>query len=135
MMKALDAPRREECVAERAKSNTPNAALALLNDPTFVESARVFAERVLAQKLSINESAAQAFQFALLRKPDSVEIDLLVSLYRQNLETYQKDVSLAEALLEVGLKKPEDSLDTASLAAWTQVARALFNLDEFVSRR
>ncbi len=47
MLKAFDAPSREECTAQRAQSNTPMAALVLLNDPTFVEAARAFATRSL----------------------------------------------------------------------------------------
>ena len=50
MMKAMDAPSREECTAQRPRSNTPNAALALLNDPTFIEAARMFAAHLLSRR-------------------------------------------------------------------------------------
>ncbi len=48
-MLAFDAPSREECTAERNRSNIPQQALVLLNDPTYVEAARVFAARILSE--------------------------------------------------------------------------------------
>ena len=48
-MLAFDAPSREECCAERNRSNLPQQALVLLNDPTYVEAARAFAARCLRE--------------------------------------------------------------------------------------
>lgn len=135
MMRAFDAPRREECTAERPRSNTPNAALVLLNDPTFVESARVFAERIISKETEIEKQIELAFQVALSRKPDEFESELLKSLYAANLAIYKNDLESAQQLLAIGMKKYDGTLDVASLASFTQVTRALFNLDEFVTRR
>ena len=74
-MLAFDAPSREECTAERPRSNIPQQALALLNDPVFVEAARVFAEKLLIH--SNKEDLAKihyAFQCALTRKPTKEEV-------------------------------------------------------------
>ena len=135
MLKAFDAPRREECTAERSSSNTPSAALVLLNDPTFVESARVFAERIVARQLSPGDSLRTAVRVALSREAGDNEIQLLGELFEMNLALYRSDEVAARRLLAVGLKKPDEQLDIATLAAMTQVARAIFNLDEFVTRR
>ena len=135
MLKAFDAPRREECTAERSSSNTPSAALVLLNDPTFVESARVFAERIVARQLSPRDSLRTAVRIALSREAGDNEIQLLGELFEMNLALYRSDEVAARKLLAVGLKKPDEQLDIATLAAMTQVARAIFNLDEFVTRR
>lgn len=135
MLRAFDAPRREECTAERPTSNTPNAALVLLNDPTFVESARVFASNILKREKEPEARIGLAFELALSRKPDEFELNLLNKLYRTSYTIYAKDAEAAKELLQTGLMPFEQKLDAATLAAFTQVTRALFNLDEFVSRR
>ena len=75
MLKAFDAPSREECTAQRPRSNTPLAALTLLNDPTFVEAARAFAARVLKQPAdwSDEERIGYAVKLVLSREPDVQE--------------------------------------------------------------
>lgn len=135
MLKAFDAPRREECTAERSKSNTPIAALVLLNDPTFVESAIAFAENVSAKKLSKEDAVATAFKIAVSRSPDEFELKALCQLYDFNFEMFKKDKVAAEKSVTVGMRAANKEYDVAQLAALTQVVRAIFNLDEFVSRR
>jgi hypothetical protein len=132
---AFDAPSREECTAERPFSNTPKAALALLNDPTFVEAARVFAARILQESGDGDEARLSwAWQHALLRPPDCFEAAQLAELLRQSRQTYQQHPERAKALLGVGQIKPPDDLPSSELAAWTAVARAIFNLSEFTTR-
>ena len=46
----FDAPSREEHVLERVLSDTPLQSLDLLNDPIYVEAARVFAERTCCDR-------------------------------------------------------------------------------------
>lgn len=135
MLKAFDAPRREECTAERSKSNTPIAALVLLNDPTFVESAIAFAENVSAKQLAKKEAIALAFEIAMSRSPDEFETKTLTQLYDFNLETFKKDRAAAKNSVTVGMRTASEEYDVVQLAALTQVVRAIFNLDEFVSRR
>src|SRR5204863_4474616 len=74
MLKAFDAPSREECTAQRPVSNTPLAALVLLNDPTFIEAARLLAQHTLADGgKSDADRVAFAFRQATSRRPDEVE--------------------------------------------------------------
>ena len=87
MLKALDAPSREECTAERPRSNTPLAALTLLNDPTFVEAARAFGQRIVQEGGETDEERFQfAFDWAVSRAPDEVERGILAKLIRGNRE-------------------------------------------------
>lgn len=134
MLKAFDAPSREECTAQRPRSNTPTAALVLLNDPTFVESARVFAERIMLREKDPARQIELAFQIAMSRKPDDYEKESLLELYTSSLETFRRNPESAKKLLSVGLKPYEGNVELLPIAALTQVMRALFNLDEFVSR-
>ncbi|MCL4205083.1 MAG: DUF1553 domain-containing protein [Pirellulaceae bacterium] len=132
---AFDAPSREECTARRPRSNTPQQALALLNDPTYVEAARAFAERILSEG---GEDAEQRLDFAfrqtLSRMPTEQERQLLLDLRNQHLETYRGDAAAAERLLSIGAWPRSSDLDAAELASWTSVARVLLNLPESIFR-
>jgi len=134
MLKAFDAPSREECTARRPQSNTPLAALALLNDPTFVEAARVFGERIVAGGGStFNERLDFAFRRTVSRLPDAQERAIASKLFRESLKRYQADPESAAKLAGVGLASAA-TLDPVTVAAWTTVARALLNMSETVTR-
>jgi hypothetical protein len=135
MLVAFDAPSREECTAERPRSNTPLQALTLLNDPTYVEAARALAERVIEEGGRTAEARVRyAYQVALSREPDAEEMDWLTTLCRKHLEEYREDREAAEKLIKVGQKPVTDHHDPAELAAWTSVARVLLNLHETMVR-
>ncbi|MCI0638359.1 MAG: DUF1553 domain-containing protein, partial [Gemmataceae bacterium] len=131
---AFDASSREECTVERPRSNTPQQALVLLNDPTYVEAARVFAERILRGGKSVGERMDFAFRTALQRGPLPQESDLLANLYEKNLRHYETEREDVQRLLKVGLHPADQSLPAAELAAWTQVARVILNLHETITR-
>ncbi len=135
MLRAFDAPSREECTAQRPVTNTPLAALTLLNDPTFVEAARVLAARILREGGSTEEARLRwAWRVAVSRAPDPRETASLARLYRSNREVYAADPAAAKALLGTGLAPVPADLDPVDLAAWTAVARALLNLSETITR-
>ena len=135
MLKSMDAPSREECTAQRPRSNTPVAALNLLNDPTFVEAARKFAERILLEGGQTAKSRIHyAFRAAVSRPPDAFEAATLEKILATHLATYRADEPAAEALLSVGLAPRNETLPISELAAWTSVARVIFNLNETITR-
>lgn len=132
---AFDAPSREECVAERNRSNIPQQALVLLNDPTYVEAARVFAARLLTEcDGDTNDRIAWAFQQALQRAPSAQEAKTLASLHARHLADYQQQPGDAEALLKTGAAPVPEKMASPELAAWTHVARVLLNLHETITR-
>ena len=134
-LQAFDAPSREECVAERPISNTPLQALVLLNDPTYVEAARKFAERLLGTEAKDDPARlGEAFQRTLARAPSKNEVTLLMDLLRRHREKYTKEPNAAKALLQNGETKPDPNHDTVELAAWTSVTRTLLNLHETITR-
>jgi hypothetical protein len=132
---AFDAPTREECTAQRNISNTPSAALVLLNDPTFVEAARGLAARVLIESHGNDETRLRwAWRTVLGRDAKSEEIELLLQLLEKHRAHFAADARAANSLLSVGISKPPDSVPAGELAAWTSVSRALLNLNETISR-
>lgn len=134
-MLAFDAPSREECSAERPRSNIPQQALVMLNDPVFVEAARVFAEKILQSNHSNDEvKIAYAFEHALTRKPNTEEIKIMQSLLQNQRERYKADEKATIELLKTGMKAYDDSIDISELAAWTSIARTLLNMYETTAR-
>lgn len=134
-MKSFDAPAREECTAERPRSNTPLAALVLLNDPSYVEAARVFAESSLQHGgVSDQERIDWILQQALSRNSRDQESQVLSSLLSSQRQYFEADPSRATQLITTGLRPPRKELDPAELAAWTSVTRAVFNMHEFIAR-
>ncbi len=133
-MLAFDAPSREECTAVRPRSNTPLQALVLLNDPEFVEAARVFAARIANLGGSTEERLRFAFACALQRLPREEEKQVLYELYEQHRRQYDVEPEAARQLLEVGRMPVRSSVSASELAAWTSVARVLLNLHETITR-
>lgn len=136
MMKAFDAPSREECTAERPRSNTPLAALTLLNDPTFVEASRAFATRILtnAGDATFESRLNYGMSLAVGRLPDQAEVQIFESLLKDAKSFFEANPKDATKAVEVGLSEKDQQLDRMELAAWTSVARALLNLDEAITR-
>ncbi|UCF35302.1 MAG: PSD1 domain-containing protein [Acidobacteriota bacterium] len=132
---AFDAPSRQECSADRPISNTPVQALALLNDPSYVEAARVLAAQLLlAQELSDQERIDLAYRRALSRQPRDQETAKLMELLESQLTRFQGDEQAAFELLRVGNRPIPREVEVTTLAAWTTVGRAILNLHEIVTR-
>lgn len=134
-MIAFDAPSREECTVERPRSNIPQQALVLLNDPTYVEAARAFAERIASEGGgTVEEKLNWAYLQVLSRDITTRETTVLKPIYEKHLATWQKDEAAAKAFLGVGARPMPAGTNTAELAAWTSVSRVILNLHETITR-
>jgi hypothetical protein len=135
MLANFDAPSREECTACRNVSNTPQQALTLLNDPSFVEAARVFAAKLLSAKASSDADRLNlAFQHALLRPIKPEEARSLKKFLAQQRDYYKANPDDAKKLTNIGIAPPASNLDPAEHAAWATVCRVVLNLHESITR-
>ncbi|MSU63319.1 MAG: DUF1553 domain-containing protein [Pedosphaera sp.] len=131
----FDAPSREVCVARRPRTNTPLQALAALNEPTLLEAARVFAQRVLTEGGKDDDARIDfAFRSCLGRAPTKAEHRRLKDFIADQLKTFHSDPKSADSLVNVGSVEHPATLETRKLAAWMMVANVLFNLDETLTK-
>ena len=134
-MQAFDAPSREVCVLTRAKTNTPLAALVLMNDPTFVEASRKLAGRVLRDGGVTAESRLTLLHRLVCgRRPTEQELGLLSGALAELQTSFRAEPAAAKRLLEVGETPRDESLDAAELAAYASLANAVLGTDEAITR-
>jgi hypothetical protein len=138
LLSTFDAPNGDFACARRARSNTPLAALAGMNEPVFVEAARAMAVRVLRESgKSDAERAAYAFRLCTSRTPRPEEVEEILRLYRAARERIAEGwLSPKEVATGDVTKMPElpQGASPAEPAAWTVVSRVLLNLDETVTK-
>jgi hypothetical protein len=127
----FDAPTREECTVSRSSSNTPLQALDLLNDPIYVEAARVFAQNASG---SFDAQLSWVFDRALNRTPTSGERSILRRLYERNLKRFTADPRSARAFVSEGEMPLPPNVNIVRLAAMTTITRAVLNLHELITR-
>lgn len=130
----FDAPTREESCVQRTRSNTPLQALVLLNDPTYVESAQAFAERIVRSGADHSGRLEFAFRQALNRQPTPAESQILNRIYEKHRAEFAEDPAAAQKSIATGIRQPPEDLDAVELAAWTSVSRIILNLHETMTR-
>ena len=131
----FDAPTREECAVNRATSNTPLQALDLLNDPIYIEAARVFAQNAIGAGGSTFEARMDwIFDRALNRHPSAEERSILRGLYDRNQARFRANPAAAVEFLSVGEAPLPQNAARVELAALATVTRAVLNLHELITR-
>jgi hypothetical protein len=130
----MNAPNREVCVVRRDRTNTPMQALLTLNDVQYVEAARVLAEKAVASGKTPAERLNFLAARVLARPLTADELRVLEPAVAELFAHYEQAPAEAKKLLTFGEKKPDTSLDPATVAAYTMAANELFNLDEVLNK-
>lgn len=133
-LEAFNAPAREVCTVRRERTNTPLQALVTMNDPQFVEAARVLAGRALAEADDERQALDYIARRALCRPLKDREVAILEKSLEDLRDHYTNHSEDARALVEVGESKPDSELDTTQLAAWTMLCNQILNLDEVLNK-
>ncbi len=135
-MTTFDAPSREFCLTRRERTATPMQALTLLNDPQFVEAARVLAASLLRKHPENSEAqVGDAFRLLTSRQPTERETGVLLELLAAQREHFARQSDKAREYVSTGESAPADGVETAGHAALTAVVQALMNFDECVTKR
>lgn len=142
MMLDFDASERALCTVKRQKTSTPLQALVTLNDPQFVEAARVLAQNAPQAMKSEKTTPTQAagvinyfFKSIISRPARPQEATLLQQLYAEELADFRQHPKRATELLRVGEYPVDNTRDPRELAAWTVVASTVLNFDEAIIKR
>jgi hypothetical protein len=130
----FDTANRQTCTVRASQTSTPLHALTTLNDPTWVEAARVLAERSMLAAGDVDGRLTHAFRHVLGRKPTAYDLDALKRMHARQVAIYGVDRDATKQLLAIGESPRDTALDPAGHAALTSVCLAIFNLDEALTR-
>lgn len=133
-MEILDAPTRETFCLQRGRTNTPLQALALMNDPQFVEATRNLAVKALTEQQGFDDRLDLISLRLLSRTFDDSEREVVKSTLDAALEHYTAKPEEARLAISEGASTAPETIPAPELAAWSLVASQLFNLDETVTR-
>ena len=127
MAGTFDAPSGEACVARREVSNTALQALTMLNDAVLLEVAQALAKKAAQHDGKTADRVGLLFRLCLVRPPTAEEAAAIGKFYEAQKERFAADAKRAAQVAGVAENATE-------LAAWTAAARAILNLDEFVTK-
>ncbi len=130
----FDASNRQTCRVRSSATSTPLHALTTLNDPTWVEAARVLAEQCLKSQASLDGRLTDAFRRVVGRPVTESDLKALRRAYERQAAIYQANPDAAKALLSVGASKRDEALNPTEHAALSAVCLAILNLDEALTR-
>jgi len=135
-MLIFDASDRNFCTVKQQRSSSPLQALVLMNDPQFIEAARLVAVRMLNEGgNSTSQQLVFGFRLITGRTPGKSELELLNNIYRDGLDKYKAHPDKATKLLSIGESKMYNRKKTTETAVLTDIALDLMNTDEFITRK
>ena len=130
----FDTANRQTCSVRASQTSTPLHALTTLNDPTWVEAARVLAEKSMKASSELDAQLSFAFRRILGRQPTDYDLTALRRMHDRQLVIFKADNAAAQQLVGVGETKRDESFDVVDHAALASVCLAIFNLDEALTR-
>ncbi|RYD75887.1 MAG: DUF1553 domain-containing protein, partial [Verrucomicrobiaceae bacterium] len=130
----FDTQARSVCTVTPTRTNTPLHALTTLNDVTYVEAARVLAERIIRDTPEPAARLNLAFRRVLSRNPRAEEQQVLLAGFHRVSTKFAAHPEQARKLLSRGEAKRDETLDPIEHAAWSAVCLAILNLDESLSK-
>lgn len=137
-MTIFDAPSRETCSVRRERTNTPLQALALMNDPQYVEAARLLAERVTRPGGAVEQTPRSQiesmYRYAFGREAPDAHEEVLHASYLRFNERFAANPADAKSLVSTGHSAPAEAVDPVELASLTMVASQIMNLDSFLNK-
>ncbi|MEJ7646856.1 MAG: PSD1 and planctomycete cytochrome C domain-containing protein [Chryseolinea sp.] len=133
-MLVFDGSNRDQCEVIRPRTNTPLQALLILNDPMMLESARVFAERLVKKQGTAKDNINIAFKSILCRKPNDKELTILIKYYEEEVQSFTNAPEKAKQLIHVGEYPIISGNREVDVAALMQVISTLYNMDESISK-
>ena len=133
-MLLFDSPSREVCTVRRSSTNTPLQALALMNEVTYVEASKKFAEKIMNYSTDSRDRIEWAFRSATSRSPEKDELEILVNGYERRLEMFNANPDRAKKLLRQGESFINPAFNKVELAALVTLANVILNLGELINK-
>ena len=134
-MLTFDATNREVCVVRRERTETPLQSLVLLNDPEFVEAARVLAAHAIDDAPDTSGAIERMFVALTSREPLPREAEILRAAFDEQYALFAADTEAAAAYVATGESPASEDIAPETLAAATAVAQLIMNFDEFQVKR
>lgn len=132
----FDAPTRDNCIVRRQLTSTPFQALVLLNDPQFVEAARVLAQRIMAEESGdLSKQITLGYRLLTGTQPDNETLSLLIELFNNQIQAFEDQQEATNDLLAVGNAPISQDLDLTRLAAMTVVCNTMMSFQESVYKQ
>jgi hypothetical protein len=133
-MLVFDASNRDQCEVKRLRTNTPLQALMLMNDPTILESSRVFAERLMKETSTPEQKIKKAFRSVLCRQPKAEELRKLLAYYEGEKFKFDAAIEKARDLIKAGEYPHGEIKDVSALASLMQVVHTIYNMEEAITK-
>ncbi|HUH47415.1 MAG TPA: PSD1 and planctomycete cytochrome C domain-containing protein [Arenibacter sp.] len=128
----FDAATRDQCEVQRQSTMTPLQALIALNDPTILESARVFSENLMQEESTVSAKVEKAFNTIVCRTIKPEEKGMLLSYYKEQESAFMKETEKAAAFIGVGEFPAAKDRDVVKVAALMQIIHTIYNLEESI---